>query len=61
MQFSKTRKTVLRRLGLVGCSAITLLAAGAANADPMATPAISPPLAANANPSKFEAGPLGDV
>lgn len=47
------------------CAATALLAAlsfgGAALADPMATPAISPPLAANPEPASFDAGPFGQV
>lgn len=60
MQFSKTR-TVLRSLGLAGVSAAALLTAGAAAADPLATPAMSAPLSANVNPTKFDAGPLGEI
>jgi hypothetical protein len=47
------------------CAAVALLAAmgfgGAALAEPMATPAISPPLAANPEPASFDAGPFGQV
>jgi hypothetical protein len=58
MQTSKT----VRRLGLAGCSALAMLAVGGvAAADPLATPAISPPLAANPEPTKLDGGPLGDI
>ncbi len=63
MQFSKARKTVLRRLSLAGVSAAALFAfgAGAANADPLATPAMTAPLSANVKPTKFDGGPLGEI
>jgi hypothetical protein len=59
MQLTKT----VRRLGLAGCSAVAMLAAGvgAAQADPLATPAISPPLTGNVNPVAFDGGPLGEL
>lgn len=38
-----------------------LFAAGAAHADALSTPSMAGPLAANASPAKFDAGPLGDI
>ncbi|HSV03595.1 MAG TPA: outer membrane beta-barrel protein [Phenylobacterium sp.] len=44
-------------IGLAGAAAMTLgLAAGAAHADPLASPAMTPPLAANANPIGYATG-----
>jgi hypothetical protein len=61
---SKSRSAVAaaRGLAVAGlCVGTTLLCAGAAAADPLATPAILPPLAANANPFSVDTGPLGKV
>ena len=46
---------------LSGAAAMVLLAASPALADPMTTPAMSAPLAANPEPSVVDAGPLGDI
>jgi hypothetical protein len=46
---------------LGGAAAMVLLAAGPALADPMTTPAMSAPLAANPDPSVVDAGPLGNI
>jgi hypothetical protein len=54
---------VKRRASRLGAAAglALLVTAGAAKADALALPAISPPLAANPNPFSFTAGPLGTV
>ncbi|MDB5450610.1 MAG: hypothetical protein JWQ52_1738 [Phenylobacterium sp.] len=49
----------LYRLSLFAAGSLTL--AGGAHADPLSTPAMTPPLAANANPASVELGPLGKV
>ena len=40
---------------------LTVLASAQAMADPVPVPAMSGPLSANANPTKFDAGPLGKI
>lgn len=40
---------------------VVAAAAGAANADPLATPGMTGPLSANTNPTSIDAGPLGEV
>ena len=52
-----TRLRLCLRLGLP----VIGLAASAAAADPVPYPAMSGPLNANANPTKFDAGPLGKI
>ena len=49
------------RLGLRFGLPVLGLAASAAAADPVPYPAMSGPLNANANPTKFDAGPLGKI
>jgi hypothetical protein len=61
---SKSRSAVsaVRGLAIAGaCAGATLLTAGVAAADPMATPAMTAPLSANANPFSVDGGPLGKV
>ena len=52
-----------RRMDVFGSAAavLTLLAAVPALADPMKMPAMTAPLAANPNPSRVDAGPLGEI
>lgn len=59
MQQTQTR----RASGLLGgaAAAAVLLCAGSALADPLSTPAMSVPLSANVNPTKFDGGPLGEI
>jgi len=42
-------------------SAMLILAAGAAHADALPTPSMAGPLAANASPTSFDAGPVGNI
>lgn len=49
-----------RSLALIIGVAIAMVAGGA-SADPMTTPGMTGPLSANANPTSFDAGPLGEV
>ena len=52
----------MRNLCLSGAaSAMLILAAGAAHADALPTPSMSGPLAANASPTSFDAGPVGNI
>jgi hypothetical protein len=52
----------VRGLAVAGLVAgATVLTAGAAAADPMATPAIAAPMAANPNPFSVDGGPFGKV
>jgi hypothetical protein len=53
---------VVRSLAVAGaCAGASLLFAGAAAADPMTTPAMTAPLAANPNPLKVDGGAFGDI
>lgn len=55
-------KSHLRRKAIfAGAAVLTLFTAGAAMAEPMSTPAMSAPLAANPEPSVVDAGPLGKI
>jgi hypothetical protein len=49
----------LFRLSLFAAGSLAL--AGAAHADPLPTPAMTPPLAANADPASVDLGPIGKV
>ena len=51
--------TTLKLGWLAGVASLAI--AGAANADALSTPAMTPPLAANANPASMEFGPLGKI
>ncbi len=42
-------------------ASLGLAAVGAAHADPLASPSMTPPLSSNANPLSVEAGPLGKI
>ena len=59
---SRSAVTAFRGLAVAGfCAGASLLSAGAAAADPLATPAILPPLSANPNPFSVDGGPFGKV
>jgi len=51
----------LLRLTLCATAASFAVAAGAAQADPLGTPAMGPTLSADSNPTKFDAGPFGKI
>lgn len=56
------RSAAKARLYCAGSAvALACLGGGAALADPMTSPAMTPPLAANPNPTTIPAGPFGDV
>lgn len=59
---SRTATRAVRSLAVAGlCAGAAVFSAGAAAADPMATPAISAPMAANPNPFSVDGGPFGKV
>jgi hypothetical protein len=59
---SRSGVAVVRGLALAGvCAGASLLSAGAAAADPLATPALGATLSANPNPLNVDAGPLGKI
>jgi hypothetical protein len=59
---SRTAAAAVRSLAAAGvCAGATVLYAGQALADAMATPSMTAPLAANANPFSVDGGPLGKV
>ncbi len=59
---SRMAAAAVRNLAVAGvCAGATVLSAGVALADPMATPSMTAPLSANANPFSVDGGPLGKV
>lgn len=54
-------RTLQRCAGSLALSAGILLATGVAQADPLGMPGMTGPLSANPNPTKIDAGPLGEV
>lgn len=60
-QKSASRTTSKARLYLAGSIAALACLGGAAHADPMTTPAMTPPLSANPNPTVIDTGIFGDV
>lgn len=58
---SKSKSFSAARGFAVACAGATLLAAGAAAADPLGSPSISAPLSGNPNPFSVDGGPFGKV